>query len=500
MNLDEITMETLSAVRKAQQNTWNAELGAIGVDLSGIISLIPAYVPLLEQLSRVDSPKGAKNTQWKALLNVVNSQPDLAVGWDYPGQLSTLSEQDVFSPYVPLRLGGQVSEDAQYVAKGYADAKALDLMNTLQMFRVLEDRKLGTASQAYALPAIGAPTVSIGAAPVGISGSATGGTIAASTAIFVKCAARSGRNFYFGGSGPAGASGTATTAAGTATNAVGVFVAAVKGAVAYDWYVSGTVGGTYYYFTTTTTNTALITSIPGAAQPLPANLPDLSSVAPTTAPAGDTSYTANDFNSMLAAILGDYSTAGPIVTPGTGTTSGAYWASADGAALAANGSSVALIDQMLMGIYQAIKASPTALMMNAQLAQDLSVAILGTNLAVTFLQADDPMGRANVAAGGYVGTYLNKAYGGFRVRIEAHPSIPPGTIIARSDTVNFPSSNIGSVFEVRCLEQYRQYQYGTARVPGTLNGGPRDDYDIFNVETLVCKAPVACGVVSNIAS
>jgi len=485
VNLDEITRETMLSVQKAQQSSWNAELGAIGIDLNPIVSLIPAYTPLLDILSRTMQKNGAKVTQWKALLNVTNAQPDLAVGWDFPGNLGVVDEQDVYAPVVPLRLGGQVTEDAIYVAKNYADAKALSLMNTLLMFKILEDRKLATASQAYALPAIGTPTVTI---------STTGGTIPATTAVPIKVQARSGRNYFFGGSGIASAQGTATTASGSTSSAVG-FVAAVKGAVAYDWFVNG------FYYTTTTVNTVTVTSIPVANQPLPTyELPDLFGTAPTVAATVDTSYTANDFNSVLASVLGDYSTGGPIVTPGTGTSSGAYWASADGAAFTVNGSNIPLIDKMLLGIYNAVKLSPTALMMNAQQANDLSQAVTGTNLAVTFLQPDDPVGRANISAGGYVGTYLNKAKAGERVRIESHPGVPPGTIIARSDSVPFPNSNIGTVFEVRCLEQYRQYQYGAARIANTLNGGPRDDYEVFNIEALVCKAPVSCGVISNIAA
>jgi hypothetical protein len=227
-------------------------------------------------------------------------------------------------------------------------------------------------------------------------------------------------------------------------------------------------------------------------------MPDLSGIAPTTPPSTDTSFSSNAFNSALACILGDYGS-NAIVTPGSGTPSGAYWKSLDGAPLTLSGSSVPVFDILALAIYNAVKLSPTAFMMNAQQASDLSSLLLGTYLAPTFLQPD-AAGRSNIAGGGYIGSYLNKAYSGQPIRIEVHPGVPPGTIIARTDSVPFPNSGIGNVFEVRTLRDYAQYDYGVPRLPASGPSGPREEFEVRSIQTLVCKAPVACAVVSNIAA
>src|SRR5487761_187161 len=112
MNLDEITRETLEAVKKAQTSGWTSGTGVTGIDLSGVVSLIPVYVPLREQLARKGSTDGAKFTQWKALLDVTDSQPSIFVGFDNAGALVIVDEQDVFSQYLPIAMAGQITQDA----------------------------------------------------------------------------------------------------------------------------------------------------------------------------------------------------------------------------------------------------------------------------------------------------------------------------------------------------------------------------------------------------
>jgi hypothetical protein len=84
------------------------------------------------------------------------------------------------------------------------------------------------------------------------------------------------------------------------------------------------------------------------------------------------------------------------------------------------------------------------------------------------------------------------------VTIEIHPHVAPGTIIARTDRVPFPGSNIGSVFEVRCQYDTMRFDYAANYNPGTLGGGPRYDFEIRSMETLINRAPVAQAIVSNV--
>jgi hypothetical protein len=363
---------------------------------------------------------------------------------------------------VPIALDGQVTQDSIDIAKNYADPLAIETMNVLNMLMVLEERALGTGAQAFALPVISAVTPTP-------TYTTTGGTIG--SGVTIKCAvqARSGMNYFNGGSGVVSTTASATTGTTTSTNTVTFSIPAVKGAVAYDWFV-GTSTATLYYTTTTVASLTIKAAIPTTNQALPTNeLPDLYGTAPTAPTTADSSYSANAFNSMLATIVGDYNNAGlSIVTPGT-------------------------------GIYNSVKSSPTAYMMNAQQASDLSMLLLGTYLAPTYLQAN-AAGRDTVTGSAYISTYINKAFNGAPIRIEVHPSVPPGTIIARTDSVTFPGSNIGNVFEVRTLRDYAQFEYGVTRSPLSGPSAPRQEFTIRSVETLVNRAPVANGVICNIAA
>jgi hypothetical protein len=137
-------------------------------------------------------------------------------------------------------------------------------------------------------------------------------------------------------------------------------------------------------------------------------------------------------------------------------------------------------------------------MMNAAQAQEIAGLVLGSTSATTFLNTDSD-GRVNVTAGGRVGQIVNAPAGGVTVPIEVHVSIPPGTIIARSDRVPFPQSQISSVLEYRTLRDCAQYDYGINRNPGVSGGGPRREFEIRTVGAFINRAPVAAGVLSCIA-
>ncbi|MGO9903486.1 MAG: hypothetical protein ACLP0J_28250 [Solirubrobacteraceae bacterium] len=454
--LAELTQETIEQVNKAAQTSGiYAGSGIQGVDLSGMVSLVPVNVP-----ARNNTSASLTNTQ----------------------------EQDVYAPYKPLAKAGRVTLDSVGVSKNFADVLAVAELQTLMALFISQDTHI-INSQNWAL---GAP-----AQPV-LTTATTGGSIGAAANVYVRVAARSGANYFIGGGNSvASASQTILTGAG-ATNSVGASIPAVRGAVAYDWYVGSTAAaGAEFYYTTTTVANVTITSIPGAAAALP-SLPLLSSVAaPATAPALDTSWNVNWYNGVIASSLGDYGAQGP-VTPGTGTPTGATFIDNAGAAISGSGSSIALLDQINDALWTSVQLSPTAYMVNSLQADEISKLLLGSAVATTFLPPTDSDARTNLAGGGFVGRYINKAAGGVPVDIEVHPRVAPGTIIARTDRVPFPGSNIGTAYEVRTLFDSWRFDYAASFVPGVLGGGPRRDFEIRSLETLVNTAPSCQCVASNI--
>jgi hypothetical protein len=505
LDVEQITKETIEAVAKSS-NGILAATGIQGVDLGGQIALIPVNVPARNNTSafpRVIAGEGSQTATWRALLNINSQQTDAAVGMDFAGSLAKFEEQNCFAPYRPLAKACRVTLDAVAVARNWADALAIGKLQTLNQLFIGQDMHI-INSQAWPLKVPSAPT---------LVASETGGKIKKTVKVSVAVAARSGANYFTGTELSAGVFGSGSTEASSVTTvecktedtcSVTASVAATKGAVAYDWYV-GLETGTLYYYTTTTTAQVTITAVPTEAEKLP-KLPLLSAALPaisTTALAArtlkDTSYSATKwYNGLIASILGDYGATGP-EQPGKGTaSSGATFIDWGGNVISGSGSSIPLLDQINDEVWSSVQLSPTAYMVNSLQGDEISDLLLGSGIATTFLPPTDAAARTNLAGGGYIGSYVNKAVGGVQVPIEVHPHVAPGTIIARTDRVPFPGSNIGSVFEVRCQYDTMEFQYAANYNPGVEGGGPRYDSEIRSMETLINRAPVAQTVVSNV--
>jgi hypothetical protein len=493
--LGQVTEETLAAISKAQTSGITEATGIYSYDLSGLVSLIPVVTPFRDIVARTKSPDGNPFCVWRSIMNLTNSQPDPSMGFDFAANEILVQEQDFQARYKPTGFDVAVTQDAFDLAAGYSDPYAVGTFNCLNQVLIGDDRKqLG--AQSFALAAASAPT---------LTGHTTGGTISASS-LYVGVAGRTGSGYYYG-SGNSQGNSTQITGLTGSTNSVTATVTALRGAVCYDWFYSAN-GSTWYYYTTTTVNTVLITSTITSNNALPSSTacPDLttnwkgSAGVPTyNASADNGSANANDYDGFMASLSGDYNGNGQWVQPGTGTANPSVSKSLDGAALTLTGGTITEIEQYLFQpLWTAIKASPTAIMVNAAQAQEIANLILGANSATTFLNTD-ASGRMSVTAGGRVGEIINAPAGGVTVPIEVHVSLPPGTIIARSDRVPFPQANISSVLEQRCLRDTAQFEYGISRVAGVAGGGPRKESEIRSVSAFVNRAPVAMGVLANVA-
>jgi hypothetical protein len=493
--LSQVTEDTLAAISKAQTAGIFESTGVYSYDLSNLISLIPVVTPWRDRVARVKSPDGNPYAIWRAILNLTNSQPDISMGFDYAANEVQFSEQDFQARYKPTGYSGLVTQDAYDLAYGYADPYAVSTFNTLNQVLIGDDRKL-MGAQSFALAAASAPT---------LTGHTTGGTISTSSC-YIGVAARTGSGYYYGSGNSQGASTQITGMTGS-TNSVTATTTSVKGAVAYDWFY-GTTGSTWYYITTTTVNTLLVTTPITTSNALPSATacPDLSTqwkgsagVPTYNSSADNGSANANDYDGLLASLSGDYNGSGQWVQPGTGTANPAINTSLDGATLTLTGGTVTEIEaDIFVPLWNQVKCSPTAIMVNAKQAQTIANLILGSSSATTYLQTDSS-GRMNITGGGRIGSIINAPAGGVEVPIEVHVSLPPGTIVGRTDRVPFPQANISSVFEYRALRDTAQFDYGISRVAGVAGGGPRREYEIRSVGSFVARAPVAQAVIQNVS-
>ena len=479
-----VTDETFNMIKATTTSGWLYSLGAQGVDLGDLISLVPVKTPFYASTPRIKPPQGAQVAYWRALLNVNNQQPNPAVGNDYAGGLVLFEEQDVYAPFVPLRNTGRVTQDAVDEAQGYANALAVATMQVVNQNLIGQDIH-GINSQAFALPTIGT---------VAKAASTTGGLITASTVVSVVCQARAGWNYYYGGSGVASSAASVTTASTTSTNSVAASVAAVKSAVAYDWFVNT------FYYATTTSNTVTVTFIPTANQALSV-LPLLYNTAPTAAATADSSYSANNFNGLIASTLGDWGSGSTgLVTPLSATSQGAYWKSLDGAALTLEGTqAITELDALNLAIYNLTLLGPTRYIMSQIQAQEISELIQGSGSVETFLQPDDLQGRQNMIVGTRAAIYVNKATADPQpIKIESHPHCPPGTIIAMMDRIDYPGANIDAPYSFRVQRDLSQFAYGANFTANTAGGGPRNDFDITTRLTFANRVAPLMGILSNV--
>lgn len=497
--MQDISEETLAAITKAQTTGILESTGIYSYDLSELVSLVPVVTPFRDIVARKQSPDGNPYAVWRAIMNLTNSQPDPSMGFDYAANEVSFQEQDFQARYKPTGYAGLVTQDAYDLAKGYGDPYAIATFQVLNQVLIADDRKL-MGAQSFALAQPATPT---------LTQSDTGGTIAASTTVYVGVAARTGSGYYYGSGNSQGNSASVTTSTVAAsTHSVTATVTSVRGAVAYDWFQSAN-GTTWYYYTTTTVNTVKMTKTINANQTLPSATaaPDLSTswkgtanTVPTYSSSGDNgSANSADYDGFLASLAGDYNGSGQWVQSGTGTANPSINNSLDGAALTLTGGTVTEIENNLfLPLWQQVKCSPTAIMVNAVQAQEIANLILGTNSATTYLNTD-ASGRVSVVAGGRVGEIVNAPAGGVTVPIEVHVSLPPGTIVARTDRVPFPQANISSVLEYRALRDTAQFDYGISRVANTAGGGPRKEFEIRSVGAFLNRAPVAMATLQNVA-
>ena len=496
-DLLQVTEETFSMLKSATAGI-DTTTGVAGIDLLDLLSWVPCDVPFFESTARGQG-KGATAVIYEAFVNLNASQPDGGVPDNEAAPVVNIQNQYVYSPYASVGAGGTVTWDAIAQGAGYADVLAADTLQAMiQQMINLDLHQLN--GQRFPLPATPQPT---------LTAATTGGTIATGT-VYVKCAARSGMNWFRGGS--SAASTEANVAVTGPTAAVTATVTAVKGASGYDWYVGSAASGEHYY-TTTAVNTVTITAVPASANTIPTGLAGLfnaGGAGPTAVPTTDSSYTNYWQNGLTATILGDWSSqpdqalaSGSVanyVTPGTGVSQGAYYHSLNGSPLTVSGAALQEIDDMNRSIYDTYQLTPTRMLMGSQVITDIANAVLDNPQAVTWLVPTDREGRASVVAGGHVGTYLNKTVNGKPIELWLMPRLAPGKIVSVVDQVPFPGANIDVALQARTQYDFFRFEYGANRQTGVSGGGPRQDFEIRTRQAFVNKVSPLCGVLDNIGA
>lgn len=502
----DLSYETLNQVRELArkagtvqrgdgiQRDYTTSLGLINYDLQAPAKLIRPFVFVLLNMTPKVPGRGDITTHWKVIngINTTLIEGGVAEG-SRNGRITT-TLANASAAYATLGLEDDVTWEANWAAADFEDARARMAVNLLYSTKEAEERMLlgGNSSTANGGIALGTP-----ATPTG-STSTSGGAIAASTAYSVKVVALTAAGFrsssvaagvvgtisfatpdgntasYGGGSSIPSAGYTGSTGVGS-TNSISASVAPVTGAVAYAWYVGA--AGSERIYAITTINSVLITSIPVSGQLV------------TALPGTDQSTNTTAFTGLIP----QAQQFGQVITQATGT-------AGTGTPLTHNGAGGFVeTDNLFKGLWDNHKVSPRYLMVNSQELLNMNKSIIsngGAPLIRFNMDASDA--ASEIVAGRVVGNMLNQFVaggGGQLVKLILHPDMPPGTMMALTDTipgVNFPGDNLGQLWELHTQQDYYQIEW-PMRTRAYETG-------VYVRETLAHYFPASLGLINNIGN
>lgn len=494
-----VTLDTLELIKQAQRNpnddlakTIATGVGLVAYDLQAPAkNLYPVVTPIRNVMPRVSGGTGPA-TNWKQVSSLVGSGFD-AMGWVPEGQRSGQMSYTTVSKsasYVTIGEEDAATYEAISAGRGFEDIAARMSVRLLQKMMLKEEMAILAGNASLALGV--APTPSLSASGLGATlpaatysvivvaltlegyqnSSLSGGV--ATTKIITGA---DGKTYTLSG----GSSNKSTSATQVVTLGQTLFctVPAVRGAVAYAWYV-GTAGAEKLEAITTLNGAVFATPLAGTGQPATAITADNSTNA---------SYA---YDGLLTTALNLGSNA-YVKMMATGT-------AGIGTPLTASGrGSVSEIDEMFESMWDLHQVSPTVLYVNAQELKNITNKVLSGG-AGPLLRYDAPAdGNTNgyqLTASGIVQFYYNPfaINGGLRIPIRIHPRVPPGTIIGWAENlpVQYQSNEVPNIAEIKTRQDYYQINWPVVTRQRQIG--------VYAEEVLAVYAPFAMGVITNIGN
>lgn len=491
---------TLAEMKKAitsgndYAKAWNVAFGIVNYDLeAGAKLLFPwgaSITPLRNEIARKKG-NGDTSHHWKSITAINSGKTPIGVSEGNRGGVMTSTEQDKSAVYAGLGLEDYVTEEARYAAEGFEDALATASENLLKAVMISEEQMilLGNASVLLgtpATPALTAPSTSAGVLSngtfyvvvVALSGDGQFRATVASGVVqqIVRTNADGSSDTINGGTSIPSAVANITLSGGTTTQNLGMSTPAIKGAMAYAWYV-GTSASHQYLAAITTINSYV-----------------LNAAVPASSFQDAQALTASDFSNTTT----KYGFDGILYSAAFGSGTNAYYAAlASGTAGAGtqmttdNAGGIAEINTALKDRYDNYRLSPDTLWCNSQEIQSIKTLVIkngGAPLIRFAMDKDVP--AANMIAGASVGFYLNP-YTNTLLNVRVHPFAVPGTITFTSKEAPYAGSRVSTLLTLF----FRQEYYSTLWPMRTR----KREYGVYVDETLANYFPPAFGAITNIA-
>ena len=482
-------LQSLLALEKSTfTQSMNATSGLTFYDLElGARFLYPVLTPLRNMIPRV-SGGGGVQAAWRAITAINTSGLRFGVSAANRGGVLAVATQDYTATYKGIGVETSVDFEAQYAGQGFDDIRAIAAKTGLEALMIGEEAMILGGNGSVALGTTPTPT---------LSDFATGGALAAGTAVSVICVALtldglmnatvsggiqgqitrtnadSTTDTFGGGAARRSTNATITTASdGNATHAVRASVATVSGALGYAWFWGA--AGSETLGAVSGINSVLIAAAPVGTQ--------------TAASLGtnDNSTNALAFDGLLTQAFKPGSGAAiytmPAGTAGVGTP------------LTADGSGgVVEIDTVLRGMWDNYRLSPDTIWVNSQEALNISRKIL-TGSATSAQRFVFDASRDAVGGGVMVRSYLNRfsMQGGNVLDIKVHPNLPAGTLLMTTRVLPYPLAGVGNVIQIRTRQDYYQIEWPLR--------SRRYEYGVYADEVLQNFFPPSLAVVTNIGN
>lgn len=481
--IEDPILKNLGLAKSTFSQPGSATTGLNYYDLElGAKFLVPVLTPLRNEIPRV-SGKGGIQANWRAITGINTTGLRIGVSGGNRGAVMSVATQDYVAAYKGIGLESSVDFEAQYAANGFDDLRSQAGLRGLQATMIGEELVILGGNGSLSLGTTGTPT---------LSGSTTGGTLAAAT-WSVICVALSldamvngsvaggiqasitrtnadGTSDTFGG-GAAQKSASATVVTTGSTGSVTASTAVKTGAAGYAWFW-GT-AGSELLGAITTINSVSITATATGTQTA------------ASLPAADNSVNNLIFDGLLTIAqkgLGSYVSQQPTGTAGVGTP-----LTSDGAG------GIVEIDAALKWFWDNLRLSPNTIWVNSQEALNISRKILAGSASAAqrfvFNAVQDAIG-----GGIMVRTYLNRfSMGGAQtIDIRVHPNMPAGTILFDTTSIPYPLSGVGNVRQIRARQDYYQIEWPLR--------SRRYEYGVYADEVLQHYFPPSLGVITNIGN
>lgn len=453
---------------------------------------VPEITPLVKMIPRVPGAGGTA-THWDQVVGLNTEGIPMGVPeGKRAGMHNVLTERQLAS-YATIGIEASLTFEQDLAARGQQDMRALMVRNLLQVARIGEETldvggnasvALGTAPTASLTPSNTGGTLTNAASPYHVR------VVALSLAAFRRASLAAGipttqtynsgsgqQRTVNGGASQVSADASATIASGT-TGSIAATCAAVKGAVAYAWFIGTDATTNCRLAAITTVNAVTLTAVPSA-------------ITPGTGFAGvvGTNFDADRSTNNLV-----YDGLISIIAK---SGSNAYFASLDNAQLATDGAGACTqINTALRAFWDSYKVSPTHMLMSAEQLNDLTTLVVkngGAPIVRLMMDANGTTpGQLQLTAGTVIGTYLNRTAqgGGQVIGVILHPDVPPGMIIFYSDRMTYPVPGVVNILQVKTQEEWRMIDWPLVE---------REEVKgIYARQVLQCYYPPAFGMLANI--